>query len=93
MRLVTETKRGHGPWARKEQISKVIDLQKLFNEYWTSNAHEITVSGQSRSPTDLPVSNREAQRLLLWKRILAHLNYCSMPNLLFVSLQPLIPVS
>jgi len=91
MRVVTEAKHGHGPWARKEQTSIVIDLQKLFNDYWTSNAHEITVPGQSWVPTDLLVSNREAQRPLLLELILAHLNYCSLPRLPFVSLQPPIP--
>ena len=88
MRLVTEAKRGHGPWARKEQTGKLIDLEKLFNHYWTSSAHEITVSGQLRSPSNLPVANREAQRPLLLEPILAHLKYSSLPSLPFVSLHP-----
>jgi len=32
-------------WVKKEGTSKVIGLQKLFNDYWTSEAHEITVPG------------------------------------------------
>ena len=40
-------KSGHLPWAKKEQTSKEIDLQHLFNDYWTSTADELTVEGQS----------------------------------------------
>ena len=42
---------GHLPWANKEHTSKVIDLQNLFNEYWTSKAHKLTAPGQSRAPS------------------------------------------
>ena len=40
-------KSSHLPWAKKEQITKEIDLENLFNIYWTSKAHELTVPGQS----------------------------------------------
>ena len=40
-------KSNHRPWAKKEQTSKVIDLQALFNDYWASEAHEFTLQGQS----------------------------------------------
>ena len=46
MRVEIRGKRPHLPWAKKEQTSKEIDLQKLFNDYWTFNKYEITVSGQ-----------------------------------------------
>ena len=45
-------KNSHLPWAKKEQTSNAIDLQKLFNAYWTSKAHEITIKGQSWSSTN-----------------------------------------
>ena len=60
MRVVTETKRGHGPWAKKVQTTEVIDLENLFNDYWSSNAREITVSGQLQCPSNLPAANTEA---------------------------------
>ena len=88
MRVVTEMKRGHGPWAKKVQTTEVIDLEKLFNDYWSSNAHKITVSGQFRCPSNLPAANREAQRPLSSERITDHLNYSSLPKLPFVCLQP-----
>jgi len=43
-------KSSHLPWAKKEQTSKEIDLGNLFNDYWTSKAHELTVIGQSSQP-------------------------------------------
>ena len=48
MRVEIEIKR-HGPlWLKKEQTGKVIvDIQKLFNDYSSSNNHELTASGQS----------------------------------------------
>ena len=43
--LEIQIKVGHLPWA-KEQTSRVIDVEKLFNDYWTSKAHDLTVPGQ-----------------------------------------------
>ena len=40
----------HLPWLKKEPTTKEIDLETLFNIYWTSKAQQITVPGQSRSP-------------------------------------------
>jgi len=40
-------KSSHLPWAKKDQNIKDIGLQKLFNEYWTSKAQELTVPGRS----------------------------------------------
>ena len=37
---------GHLPWAKKQQASKMIDLQRLFNDYWDSKAQEFTILGQ-----------------------------------------------
>jgi len=52
----------HLPWAKKDRDAKEIGLEKLFNEYWTSKVHELTVPGRSYSPTGLPISDRETQR-------------------------------
>ena len=49
-------------WGKNRQANGVIDLQSLFNDYWSSNGHEFTVPSQSRSPTSPLVSDREAQR-------------------------------
>jgi len=56
-------KSSHLPWAKKERTTKEIDLENLFNIYWTSKAHEITVSGQYWSPTNLLMPDGEAQTL------------------------------
>ena len=34
-------------WVKKGQTTKQIDLQNLFNIYWTPNEHELKVQGQS----------------------------------------------
>ena len=57
-------KSSHLPWAKKEETTKEIDLENLFNIYWTSKAHEITVSGQSWSPTSPLIPDGEPQWLL-----------------------------
>ena len=48
-----QVKSGHLAWAKKRQNIKEIDIQKPFNEYWTSKKHEIMIPGQSSSPTSL----------------------------------------
>jgi hypothetical protein len=47
MRVGIQMKRGHGPWAKKEVKDKLIDTQRVFNDYLASNAHNLTVPGQS----------------------------------------------
>ena len=51
-------------WAKKQQTTKEIDLETLFNTYWTSKARELTVPGQSSSPTSPIIADREMQGLL-----------------------------
>ena len=51
-------KSGHSVFAKYREASEVIDLHKLFNDYWTSNNHEFTVLSQSLSPTNPHISNR-----------------------------------
>ena len=46
MIVEVQMKSSHFPWAKKEQNTKGIDLENLFNIYWTSKAREITVPGQ-----------------------------------------------
>ena len=86
-------KSGHLPWARKVQNVKEIGLQKLFNEYWTSKKHDLTLLGRSSSPTSLLTPDREAQRAFPWENILAISNYISLRALRFVSLEPSIASS
>ena len=50
----------HLPWVKKEPITKEIDLENLFDIYWTSKAQKITVPGQSCSPTSPPIPDGEA---------------------------------
>jgi len=47
MRVEIQMKRGNLPWATKEQASKEISLQELYDDYWVSNAHELTLQGES----------------------------------------------
>ena len=42
---------GHSVWAKYREASEVIDLDELFNDYWSSNDHEFTVLSQSLSTT------------------------------------------
>ena len=81
-----QIKRGHLPWAKKDQNIKKIDIKKPVNEYWTSEEHELTVPGRSSSLPSPLISDREAQRLLSLESIVALLNYISLRALRFVSL-------
>jgi len=38
---------GHLFWAKSRQANDAIDLQGLFDDYWSSNKHEFTVPSQS----------------------------------------------
>ena len=43
-------KTGHFPLGKKEQGSKEIDSKDLFEDYWSTTAHEFPVQGQLESP-------------------------------------------
>ena len=58
IRAEVRMKSGHSVFAKYREASEVIDLRKLFNDYWTSNNHEFTVLSQSLSPTNPRISNR-----------------------------------
>ena len=45
LRAEVRMKNGHSIWAKYREGSEVIDLDGLFNEYWSSNDHEFTVLG------------------------------------------------
>jgi len=47
IRAEVRMKSGHSMWAKYREASELIDLDGLFNDYWSSNDHEFTVLGQS----------------------------------------------
>ena len=47
MRLEVQIKSSHLAWVKKEETSKQIDLQCLFNDYRATTAGEITLQGLS----------------------------------------------
>ena len=55
---------GHLLWTKNRQTSEAIDLQALFDDYWSSNKHEFTVPSQSRSRSGPLISDRKGQRSL-----------------------------
>ena len=57
LRVGIQIKSRHLPWVKKDQDVKEINLEKLFNEYSTSTAHELTVPGESNSSTSLFISD------------------------------------
>ena len=58
-------------WANKEQTTKFIDLESLFNIYWTCKAHALTVQGQSWPRTSPLIPDGEAQRLSSLGRVVS----------------------
>ena len=42
-----EIRSGHLFWAKNRQKGEVIDVQELFNNYWSSNQRKFLVSSQS----------------------------------------------
>jgi hypothetical protein len=88
VRVEMRMRSGHLPWARKDQTTKEIDLQKLFNDYWTSKEHKFIVPGLSWSPASPLISDREAQKPLPWGSIVALSSCTSLRVLPFVSLPP-----
>jgi len=47
MRVEIQMKRRHLSWPKAEQATKDINLQELYDDYWTSKAHELTSQGES----------------------------------------------
>src|SRR5258708_22752223 len=76
---------GHLFWSKYRQTTEAIDLQALFNEYWSSKKHEFTLQRQSCPPTSPLMSDREGQTSLSLENIVGLLNCDSLQPLLFVS--------
>jgi len=87
MRVEIQLKSGPLQWGKKEQGSKEIDLQELFDEYWTSKAHELLVRGQSESPISSLIADRKAQRTLSLGNLISLCSYGSLQKLPFVPWQ------
>ena len=87
VRVEIQMKSSHLPFAKKDRNVKEIGLHKLFDQYWTSEKHELMVPGRSYSPTSLFIPDTEAQRSLLLESTVARLNYISLRALRFVALQ------
>jgi hypothetical protein len=81
-------RKAYVPLAKRELASKEVDLQELFNDYWTSKAHELSVRGQSASQTSPLITDREAQGTLSLGSIVSSWSWISLQKLMFVSLQP-----
>ena len=47
MRVEIQMKGSYLPWAKKEQNDNLIDLQEVFDDYWSSKMRKITVPGQT----------------------------------------------
>jgi hypothetical protein len=62
VRIEIQMRTGRLIWAKNRVASDVIDVQALFNDYWSSNKREFTVPSRSSSPTGPLVSDHEAQR-------------------------------
>ena len=88
MRVEIQMRSGKIFKVKNRHVSRVIDLEKLFFDHWSSNAHEFTVPRQSCSPHSPPVSDSEAQRTLFSMEINTNitglLSYNSPQALLFV---------
>ena len=62
-------KKGHSFWAKYPEAKEVIDLDRVFNDYWSSSDQEFTELGQSLSPTGPRRSDLEEQRPLSLENI------------------------
>jgi hypothetical protein len=84
MRVEIQVKSSYLSLGKKEQGTTEIDCQALFNDYWSSTAHEFPVRSQLESPTVLSSLTEKAQRTLLLGSIAALWNYISLQKLPFV---------
>jgi hypothetical protein len=72
IRAEVRMKIGHSVWTKYREANQVIGLDRLFNDYWSSNDHEFTVLSQSSSRTSPRMSaDREEQGLLSLESIVA----------------------
>ena len=59
MRIEIQMQSSHLPWGKKEQGSKEVDCQGLFDDYWSTTAHEFSVRSELESPTSPFIADRE----------------------------------
>jgi hypothetical protein len=59
MRTEIQMRSGHLIWAKTGLASELIDVQALFNDYWSSIKHGFTVPSKSSSSSSPLVSDRE----------------------------------
>ena len=71
IRAEVQMKRSHSLWATYQEASEAVDLDGLFNDYWSSDNHEFIVLSQLLSLTSLRTPDRESQRLLSLESIVA----------------------
>jgi hypothetical protein len=94
MRVEIQMRSSHLFWGKTRLASGLIDVQALFNDYWSSIKHEFTVLSKSSSSTCPLLSDHEAQRTLLsLESVIGLYNYNSLRTPPFVSLQLPIPAS
>jgi len=67
IRVEIQKRGSHLLWGKNRLASELIDVQALFNDYWSSIQHEFMVPSKPPSPTRTLglVSDHEAQRTLL----------------------------
>ena len=53
IRAEVRMKSGHSVWTKYREAGEVIDLDGLFDDYWSSSNREFTVLSQSSSPISL----------------------------------------
>ena len=64
MRIEAQMRSGHLIWAKSRLASELMDVQAIFNDYWSSTKHEFTIPSES-SLISSGVSDHEAQRTSL----------------------------
>jgi hypothetical protein len=64
MRAEVRMKIGHSFLAKYRETHAVIDLDGLFNDYWSSSNDKFTVLSELLSPMNPHISDREGQRAL-----------------------------
>jgi hypothetical protein len=84
MRVDIQVKSAYLSLGKKEQGTTEIDCQALFDDYWSTTAHEFTVRSQLESPTVRSSLTEKAQRALPLGSIAAPWNYISLQKLPFV---------
>ena len=67
IRADVRMKSGHSVWAKYREASEVIDLDGLFDDYWSSNKDNFTVLSQSLSLPSPIRSDQKGRGYCDWK--------------------------